>query len=485
MTIELEFTSKGEYCIKTNTPGRRWSIKDDTVIVDILKERNCTFEEATKILEKLKEDAKSKFNSTPNPSETLEEIIKEIDPFKHFMVVEARDTLIIWAKGDKRRLVGKFDCLTPKWLVPFLSEYEPDVEVRLNVLATYINPKNPHNVSFEDMLQTCINVLQLRSTLPRIQSKDPDIYPAVVEGNETVSMHKIPYKKKDVNFTDLNEYLQEFLLRVHNHKHLCALFWGTVTAKKWTYLAYLYGEFGREGKSSFIEMLGELCGSYANLTEDSRFALSSLYGASIIVVPENERARLLNSKTVMSITGGSPVKIEYKGKSAFTGKILGTIFVDSNIPPKIDMMDFETERLMYFEVSPNKIPKEKRLRPELYRELIGSTPNEFLNYCRQCCEELITEGELLKKADDHEEQMAKCADKVQVYEYAQILKALGLVFNKDLQIEEAELIVNAKKKSKEKFYQNSFTRYLQRFGVKIKDGIAYGVGKKLLTGEEE
>ena len=475
--IELVLNAKGQFCKKPEGPGRPWPIEENAVIIDILTETGCSFQEAKEKLELSKQAALSK--SKENQADAMRDLIVQIDPFKHLKIIESTKSVVVWEKDNKIEILGSVDVLKGSKLINLMVLLEPELETELMNLAPFLNAKNPGLVSLEDILQVCVNTLKPRSQLPRIKTDDEDIHPAVVEGLETPSLRKIPYKEQKVGFTNLNKYLQDFLTRVDNHKHLCAVLWGQFIGKKWPYICYLYGKEGREGKTSFINMLGNLTKSYGTLVDEGRFALFPLYGKSIIMVPENDKSRLVSNKIVKAITGGALLSIEEKGRTGFSGMIRGTLIVDANVPLKITGRSFETERLLYFNILPNSTPKNKRLSPDVYTKEMGSTPNEFLNYCRQCYEELVTDGGMLSEPSNHHQIMESLSDYVEEYEYEQLIKKLNMEFIPDQSYSKAKLISEAKEKSvKRDFYVTSFMHYLEKNGVKEEGKLLHGVCKK-------
>jgi uncharacterized protein DUF5906 len=421
------------------------------------------------------------------------DIISSINPFKHLKIIESDNSeklLVMMEFKNKIQILGTLESLNARELVNLISTYTPDIMVQLfEKLAPLLFPKDPTLATEIDLIQSCLNILQPKNTLERIKIQNEDIHPAVVEGCEVVSLKKIPYTQMKVRREALNPYLIEFLSRVDNHEHLCAIFWAQVYGLQLPYICYLYGKDGREGKTSFINMLSRITGSFANLTEDGRFVFSALYGKSIIMVPENERSRLVSSRTVKAITGGNLLSIEEKGKKAFSGKIRGTIIVDANIPLNITGKGFETERLRYFVVKPHNINKNERLSPEEYTKELGSTQNEFLNYCRQCFEMLKTPGGMLIEPENHHDLMESLADEEQNYEYKQITTKIcaenGFKIGENLSIEVGHLLSLAKKASTNRgiFYSNSYKHYLEKcHNIKEDNKMFSGIGYKETKG---
>jgi len=474
--IELIKNSKGQYCERLSGAGRPWPLTDEEIISRItLKDDSLSRKEAVKIMEEAKRKADNFVKEEVNLDDLALDACKSINPFKNIKVYRSPQKDLIVHESDKGiTILGKLEILTAKYLSTFLATTEPELyEQIVSELPKYINPKSPMKVTALECIQLCINLLKPEINLPRINIEVEDLHPATVEGCDVVSLKKIPFSQKDVTFTDLNPYLQEFLKRVENHEHLCAIIWGQLTGKKWPYICYLYGKKGREGKSAFINMIGSLS-SNETLEKDSRFSLFPLYGKSFITVPENDKARLVSSSIVKAMTGNSPLKLEEKGKTSFTGRILGTILVDANVPPKISGKDFEIDRLRFFNVRHHGLSNDERMEVSKYETEIKSTPNEFLNYCRQCYKQLRTPGDMLKEPSNHQELMESLEDVLQDYLYSEALektiKKLS-VTAETTEIERGLFISTCKDmcKNKQDFYETSFLDFLEKKGCIIEN----------------
>lgn len=489
---------------KVNDDGRgRPKLLEETDIIKVLRSQGVSLAdmefEYIKFINNLPEKLSKEAIKIQEFNDKLEVVyekmaaVKKINPFKHFKLIESSNSnklLVMIQIGNKIEILGTLDVFNPREIINILHTFTPEIVTQLKQeLAPYLSPKDPSLVSNQDLIQSCINILDPITDLERVKIDNEDIHPATIEGCEVVSLVKIPYTLQSSSYDQLNPLLREFLGRVDNHKHLCAIFWGQITGKFWPYICYLYGKDGREGKTSFINMLSRITNSYANLTEDGKFVFAALYGKAIIMVPENERSRLVSSRTVKAITGGNLLSIEEKGKKAFSGKIRGTIIVDANVPLNISGKGFETERLRYFIVKSHNIPKHDRLSPEEYTKALDSTRNEFLNYCRQCCEELMTNGGMLQEPDNHEELMNSLADEEQNYEYKQILtkicaeNGLKLIVNSSTEV--GYILSLAKKASinKQAFYSNSFKNYLEKeHGIHESNKMFIGIGKEISKG---
>ena len=460
---------KGQLCERIGERGAPTPVNEDALALKWMRTEGMTLQEAELEIERLKVSLRA-------PSENVEEhlaaVIDKHNILAGFKVFKSSKFVIVWEHGTEVETIGSFENLTVDVLDNLLSKHIPEEYAKFTKeMAPLLDPKNPLKVSDKTVLEITLNYLKPKQNLPRVEMDTDDIQPALLEGIDGISLRKIAYTPASGRFEEMNPYLQDILSRISNHQHLCAVIYGQFVGKQWPYICYLYGKQGREGKTQFINMVGRLSKSFANLAEDSRFTLFSLYGKAIILVPENDKARLMSSKTIKAITGGSILQIEEKGKTAFSGNVLGTILVDANHPLKISGRNFETDRLRYFTVYPHNKPNNERLSPARYLKELSSTPNEFLNYCRVCYETLLTEGDLLKEPEDHQETMAQLMDEEQDYEYdlifAKVCKDLKLELIQGAKIPKTEFLHKVKMtfSNKKDYYPTSFLHYLERKGV--------------------
>ena len=216
----------------------------------------------------------------------------------------------------------------------------------------------------------------------------------------------IPYSEKVVSFSDLNPYLAEFLSRVDSHENFCANLWTNFIGMKTPVLLYLKGK-GGDGKSTFINFLIGIAGSSCNYDNSERFNFFNMYGKSLIVLNENKMPNLLQHATLKAVTGGDVLPIEGKNRDAFSGQVRGQIIVAANDPIVTFGTPDEVRRLRYYEVSPPKVADEDVLLPEEYLIEFQKTPNEFLNYCRQCYDKLKTKTGAVQLPSNHKETMKR------------------------------------------------------------------------------
>ncbi len=467
--------------VRKNTAGGRQQIVSEADLLFELQEQGQSFQEAKQTIFSFKEERKVQ------EVESFESIIERHQPFQNFKLYKS-DTkeLMTHEYEDNIEIIGTLKNFTASRMAEILPKEKDKYLSLVGNLRTTMNPKFPLKVSAEECMQICINHFEPSANMVATQMVDGDPHPAVVQGCEVVSLKKIPYIKKNVTLKHLNPFLAEFLGRVNYHKHMCAIIWAQFTGRNWIKLIYLYGREGREGKTSFMRMLGNLSQSTATLEDDSsRFAFFPIYGKSIIKINENEKTRLISSKTIKQITGGNTLSIEEKGKTAFAGRVKGLMIVDSNCELRINGNMFETHRLMYCEVKGHGVKKNELVDLNDYDKELASTPNEFLNYCRQCYEE-TTINNVLQDPEGYEMTLKSLEDSVQKFSFNILFKNVlaykGLEIKEGHKMEKDSFLHTARKKSKEKevgidnYYENSFIQYLEQLGHKIQGNDIIGIG---------
>lgn len=488
-TMQLVKNSKGEYCKKPKTNKEELlPIDEEKFLKDIKKYYGYdgmmpAFNKLQELYSEAKPYVLEEEPVQKSLQEQIEEIVEQFKPFQNIKVIKTPNKkLFVYEQEEQYTIIGSIENVTAKIFALRLSELmgESYVEMYKQICQVY-SPKCPASVSETEAMQLCLNITVPANTCEIITIPQEDIHPVTIQGCDVTSLRKLPYQHDDtVTIDSLNPYLKEFLLRVDNYQHLCAVLWGQFTGKRWPYLCYLYGEKGREGKTAFINMLGRLTNSYATLTYDNRFGYFSLYGKSIIMVPENDKSRLASSKVIKEITGGNLLNIEEKGKTGFSGAIIGTLLVDANVKLKIEGKSFETDRLIYLTVAENPVSPDERLSPEIYTQELSSTPNEFLNFCRQCFDALIMPQGMLKQPITHADTMRSLTDTETEYDYEDLLATvctqLKYWFADDLSCSRALLVAHMRRAAKRDFYAPGFDFFLKKRGIFEQDGRYVGVG---------
>jgi len=355
--------------------------------------------------------SQSQQNKVPLSTQDLIIKIKDSKLFEDFYLVNpSLDSpwLLYRKQNGYLRLIDSVESIKAEDFFAYIkgSDVKLGREIQSLISPFIYSDKNP-NPTVEDCLRFLLKETMFPELIDNVLPHTTPIFPASIQGSEVVAFYEIPYKKQDVSILNLNSYLSELLLRISNHKHLCAIIWGSLNGRSYPYVVYLVGT-GGDGKTSFINMLIKLVnGSAANFQSGSDFSGGNMYGKAIVQVAENTNPYLLHDSQLKNITGGGLVHINRKNKDAFSAHFKTLVIADSNIHLEVDGDPSEQRRLRYHEVTPPNLTEESTLSPDEYVALLSSTPNEFLNYCRQCFEELKTPFGLIEIPEDNKEVLAK------------------------------------------------------------------------------
>ena len=491
MNINLANLAKGlKYDLETdtvlivggtynNTPIKKWAWSKKLENHGISEEDEPIVKE--QIIQYLKDIA---ISNTNNKSLDLKQLCidnKIFDPFTIVNILDSNTSNIYMNYKGNFIPVGKKSAFNVDEFREICLEYSCDSYDRLVELLDSLLPRpKDHHFNKKTALEKVFNNFEVTKIIKTI-TIPTEFHPATVEGCEVLSNAKIPYVKTDVTIDNLNPYLKNLLLQIENHEYFCSVLWGTLNGQRYRYVMYLKGN-GNDGKTSFITMLGNLFGSIANYRYDNQFSLSNLYGKAIIWIGDTNNTKLLQDNHLKSVTGNGLLTIERKGQQGFDAKIRGLVIADSNHDLEIFGDDFETSRLRYFRVSP-PIINGPRLLPDPYIKEISSTPNEFLNYCRQCFEGLgAVLGQELPEPKNFDKTIIELLDPELNYKFDKFVKDClkGYKFDPELKCDRGEVVYKLRKEFKnDKFIKINFDRWLRGLHNVKSVGLHYiGFGKE-------
>ena len=361
-------------------------------------------------------------------SEELILKIKELNPFKNLFIfnnLKTKQQLIYFKKDDgDTELFGPLNQFNAKTIKDFLLLHNKDKFSDIcKQLQPLINPKKPELVSILDIIQNILNVVQPEFDIPSTNiTKDP--HPAVLSTYSHVPALKyIPFTVQDVTIDDLNPYLKDILFRIEDHEYFCAHLYTNWIGIKTPCVLYLYGE-GETGKTSLLNMLISITCNSGTYDASDRFNYYNMYSKSLIIQSENDSGYFFQQRVLKAVTGGDPVQLEQKGQTAFTGYIRGQLIVTSNNTPTLLGTKDEARRLRFFTMVSHGLTKDQLLGQDNYEQELGSTQNEFLNYCRICYEKLKTDGDLVKDPPHHLELIRSLRDGTAQNIFQKIMKEI-------------------------------------------------------------
>lgn len=481
--IKLVLNKKGQYCRKLIGAGRPHPINEDKLILELRSQLGISIEEIINMVNYAKQEAMEEHQQEANEEVKLDDIIKESKVFTKFFIVFNRITKSSTVYYDNDTKGQDYVCtlkdFTAETIEDYLSVYQRDMLRNLgDTLKPYINPKK--TVSDRDMLDYCVNVLTPKTTLV-LKEIDEDPHPVVVEGCDKFALRTIPFKHKDATLGDLNPFLKDFLLRVSRYEHLCAVLWTNFIGIKTPYVIYLEGP-GGDGKSGFVDMLRNLVeGSFATFDME-KFNGFNMFNKSLLVLNENNSTHIMQNQIVKAVSGGDNMKIEGKGRDSFSGVIRGQIIIVSNHQPKIQGLDNETRRLCYYTVTKPLIDKDALLMPDRYKKELGATPNEFLNFCRQCYDKYKTIDGGVADPDNYADILTSLRDQEVAETNDKIILKLSEFFEfmpqeKILTVEIIKYIKEIDKNNKYAVSNFETCLYVD-FGVKKEGKYYLGIGRK-------
>lgn len=455
----------------TKTPGRPKYVSQEKLGNYLMETLKLPIDQLAtahaEIMEKFEEALSQEEEIPKTTADILREKITQYNVFKNFIIYDntSLNTQFYYYKDETSiEPVCTVRALTAKIVYDVLIQKQrTKTGEMIETLKHYINPKKPYDVDGPTVLQTIINQVQPDSHV-EIRKIKNEPHPAVLEGCEVPALKIIPFKNQNVTIDQLNPFLKEFLLRVSDHKYFLAHLYTNFIGIKTPCLLYLHGS-GNDGKSVFVKMLGGISGSVCNYDGSDKFNYFNMFGKSLIIQNENKKPKILQHVVLKAITGGDFVLIEQKKKDAFTGEVRGQLIIVANDPIEVFGTPDESRRLRYFKVSQPNITDEQRLLPDDYLRELSSTQNEFLNYCRQCYEELKTENGMVQVHANHKKTLMRLRPLEEARMFNTIIHEL-LYVKKTHQIDAEgacdvlEVLDVVKEKDKSKYAISNFETFL-------------------------
>lgn len=181
---------------------------------------------------------------------------------------------------------------------------------------------------------------------------------------------------------------------------------------------WLYGR-GENGKSRFASFLGWIFGDATGGGEpprsDDRFWASSCIGKRLMIFPDCDKIFFINSGQFKSATGDDLVRIEEKGRPAFTAKLHCKFLILSNEKPHVDGGHATLRRIIYCKIADFEGAK---MNPHDYEALLQSEAPAIVHQCLEQYQLMCPnrgqipilpemQSELLAFADERWEVIAK------------------------------------------------------------------------------
>jgi len=185
------------------------------------------------------------------------------------------------------------------------------------------------------------------------------------------------------------KYWDQFLSRVDDPEAFGAYIWAIYEPEyKGKQFLYLMGRSGNDGKSTIASAIMRHVGERNSQTVEpndfasaSSFATSALIGRRLVVVPEVSNAKLLFYPRFKSLTGNDNMRVEPKGRTAFSMPFECRVLCHGNYPLETRDIAWVRSRTLWLKVdavTDHSTPAsewEKGLSDEYV---------EFLRWCKWC-----------------------------------------------------------------------------------------------------
>jgi hypothetical protein len=196
-------------------------------------------------------------------------------------------------------------------------------------------------------------------------------------------LHKVNFDPITLGYETLENLcptFHEFLSRSENHRALMA-FVGSLfdpNSQRQQYV-WIYGD-GRNGKSSFIRALTSALGPVASYeqvpTDGAKHWTVGLRNKRLVVFADCNNASFVTTGLFKSLTGEDGIRVEPKGKPAYTEDIHAKIMFSSNTKPKISTTPADLERILFFDAK--RVTKDFGHR---YEDMLKAELKYFLPIC--------------------------------------------------------------------------------------------------------
>jgi hypothetical protein len=212
------------------------------------------------------------------------------------------------------------------------------------------------------------------------------------------SSNDLTFKRLDFDPVDgESKVFDEFLCRCDNPEALCAYIWSLFDEKSYNqqYL-YIYGD-GGDGKGTLIRFLQRIFEeSFISMeapTYNDRYYTSALVNKRIIAIPDLSDKKIFSNPIFKNITGGEPVKIEFKYKNTTSTTLDCKFIIASNLVPTIKNINAEKRRII-----PCHISSIKNEYDSAYLEKLWSERSAILYKCKEAYLKLASKHTPIKSS---------------------------------------------------------------------------------------
>jgi phage/plasmid-associated DNA primase len=117
----------------------------------------------------------------------------------------------------------------------------------------------------------------------------------------------------------------------------------------------------------------------------NQFWTSGLLNKRLVVFPETNNSKIVMSELIKTITGGDPVRIEQKGKQAYTALLRCKLIIVSNSSPTLTSTDADQRRIILCRVSSKNKSAETDYEDRLWDEapyIIGCCREAYMRHAQ-------------------------------------------------------------------------------------------------------
>lgn len=248
----------------------------------------------------------------------------------------------------------------------------------INSIALYTTEELAERKAFCWTARTCKEAAEFWLAIAKPIKEPPPFLWADEEG---LCFHRLPWKYAPDFDGDKTPLFNEMMSRISNHVALMhwigSLF--DLEADRQQYV-WLYGQ-GGNGKSALARFIsnvfGRACG-WQTVPGKGRehFWTMSLQGKRLIIFGDCNNASFPASGFFKSLTGGDLIRMEPKGKEAFSAEIFTKFLFLSNERPNLSSEYADLRRAIYCEMEP--IPNDP---DPTYEERLWEEGGAFLSTC--------------------------------------------------------------------------------------------------------
>lgn len=295
------------------------------------------------------------------------------------------------------------------------------------------------------------------------QAKTLTIKPFAWKGDDAFTLKRLDFDLAE----GTTPAWDEFLARLSDQEAFLAFVWSIFEEKhRGRQGLWLKGLDGQDGKSSVLNLLGELVGeAHGTLTggREERFAHSQYHEKRLLLFPDCTTPSFVRTQLYRNYTGGDVVSVEYKGLPAFSKKVYARVMIGSNFTPQIEDEGASRSRLLIVEVgtTTKEARKDATWIPRMRQEFPSLLWRARAAYQRLCPDDYVIEVSNVEQQEDLVDEATSSAEG----RWEALLKR-HFMLSEGATISRMDFHNALSSERLTSFDVHSFKRFLQRHGVK-------------------